>query len=265
MFSRRRIVGNNYHWNRDFISALEKDLRVAGYDKITVKLPFNRNQILETLKGLKTEAELKNAIDNTSLETEISFEEFLARERNFPAIILVIQNPKTGEMIKMLFVNRSIKAEFLDDIFPSVQSGQTEIYVQSSDPARVVPLIDFLYSYITQRGDSVAGTNLVGFTAFLVFVFEVFTFITRRSGFLHAYWKFSGFYDLGLFILCFWILYNFQTLPVGLSVNNRETQTLNSYLRRILVGDYKDNPIVILVLTIIVTILSNLVVTFLGF
>ncbi len=264
MFSRRRILGYNFHWDRDFISTLRQDLGNGGYSDISVKLPFNPQQIIENLKDVSTSSQLKDALKPEEIETEISFDEFLKKERNFVACIFIAKNPATNETVKVLFVNRSIKATFLDDTFPSVQSSPSEIYVQSPDPARIYPLLDFLYSHLLVGAESAATSNLKGLVAWIVFVVELMTFFISRRGTLQAFWGFSYYYDIILFLLALWVVYNFQTTPIGLSVNNRETQTLNSYVRRIIVGDYKDNPIVVIVLAVVATIISNIIVGLLG-
>src|SRR5690554_5574099 len=82
MFSARRKLADNRLYTADFLEKLGNDLREAGFDRICVKLPHN-------LVGM----------DNH----EISLEEFIKRQRNYPSIILYSESTDRREILKILF------------------------------------------------------------------------------------------------------------------------------------------------------------------
>lgn len=259
MFTTRKTIGNIYHWDRNFISALKTDLEKGGYIDVSIKLPFSPGRLYQNLEISSSADDIKQALNEDLLHASISIDEFLEIERNFPAVIFIAINPDKKETIKILFINSSKKMKFLDDTFPSVDSAQSQIFTQSPDPARIVPLSDFLYAHLMKSSQSNAGTNIQGIIAFGLLIIQVMTVVSTGSGILNTFWNLNFFYDIIIGLGTILFLYNYQTSPRGLSVNDRETQTVDSFVRRIVVGDFKDNVLVNIVITILVSIVTAFV------
>ena len=117
MFSRRKPLLSGHKWNRTFLTSFASDLSKGGFLQITVKLPIN----LETI--LKDDLTQEQVVANLQAR-EIPMDEFLDRERNYRAVILVATNKTTNETIKVLFGNMSEKTSFADSTFPSGHSAR---------------------------------------------------------------------------------------------------------------------------------------------
>jgi hypothetical protein len=258
MFSMRKNLAGNRHWNRPFITALGTDLSESGFKEITVKLPIDLDALLEGKGGIK------NQIDNELRKREISLQEFLDRERNYPAIILVGFNPITQETIKVLFVNLSMKTAFMDDTFPSGHSIPSQLYVQSPDAARVYSLFHFFYDHLNQGGESTATIASLGLVAVLILAAQVISFVRIGKGLLQIAWGFTPLLDIGVTILLLFVQYRFFRVPTGLSVNDRKTATTASFIQRALRGEFKDNPVVNIIVTVLASILSAIVLRLIG-
>jgi len=103
---------------------------------MTVKLPVDLNKVLK-------DEPVEEQVASELQRREVPLENFLDRERNYSAVILVGKEEEPRETIKILFGNKSEKTAFADSTFPSGHSSRTTLCVQSSDPARVYPLCDF--------------------------------------------------------------------------------------------------------------------------
>ena len=184
---------------------------------------------------------------------------YLNRERNYPSVILIAENPKSKETIKVLFVNISKETYFVDDTFPSGHSQPTEIFVQSADPARAYSLLEFFYEYISTQSHNYPST----FTAFILagaFSLEVISFVSSGS-LLFSSIHFA--IDLGILFISIMGLYNYFFSPQGLHIRFRES-SIGSLVFKALHGEFRDNPVVSLLVTFIGTVLASLVLKLLG-
>jgi len=257
MFSKRKALPASLRWNKAFLASFVADLARGGFTDIKVKLPIDLKSILndnlteeQVISGLKSRT--------------ITIEEFLNRERNYKAVILVCRNPTTNETIKVLFGNMSETTTFGDSTFPSGHSASSTLYVQSPDPARVYPLFDFVYHYLSKQGSSVLGVAILGFFFLLLLAAEALSLLTYGKGFLQVVWKAHPAIDLIAGLVGVVVVYYYFKAPIGLSVNERETVDLPHLIRRAIRGEFRDNPVVNLVLSIVATLVTALILHFLG-
>lgn len=229
MFSKRKSFPQGYKFNREFLDSLVKDLESAGFDSVTVKLP-------------------RNLIKDDNYEIEV--EEFINRGRNYPSVIFIAQNTKAKETVKILFVNISTKAFFNDNTFPSGHSEPPELYVQTTDPGRTFSLFGYFYDYLKVNHKTKNRLLfLFGVAAFVFYILE-FVSISHRKLLFQEQFGVSPWVDV-LFVLVFFILqFKFFTDEGGLYVKEKESIIFNN-LRRILHGEFRDNPIINLLVTII--------------
>lgn len=258
MFSKRGSIGSARVWNRGFISELASDLTDAGFKDITVKLPVD----LEIL--VRDQTPMEKRIESEILNREVDLQYFLDNERNYPAIILIAQNKQKKETIKILFVNISKKTNFMDATFPSGHSEPSQLYIQSPDPSRVYGLYHFFMEYLRNNGDSIVGRAIWGLFSFVFLSAEFISIVSTRKGFLQNAWKLSGVFDVLVVLFLLYSLFRFFNTPTGLSVNKRETATLMSYLQRALKGEFKDNPLVNIIITVLTTVLSAIILRLIG-
>jgi hypothetical protein len=257
MFSRRRSLPSGHTWDRTILTSFAADLSKGGFHQITIKLPIDLDTILDdelTQEQLITELQAR----------EISIDEFLNRERNYRAVILVAKSKTTNETIKVLFGNISEKTTFSDSTFPSGHSARSTLYVQSPDPARVYPLFDFFYDYLTKQGHSTVGRTILGLLSTIVLAAESITLLGSGKAFVQTMWDTTPAIDIGITVMAVYLMYNFFRTPVGLSVNDRETARLPNYLQRALKGEMRDNPLVNIIVTIIGTVIAALILNALG-
>lgn len=257
MFSKRNALPGSQKWNREFFLSFTTDLHDGGFTDIKVKLPIN---ILMVVADELTEDQIKSHIQ----DRELTLQQFLDKERNYPAMIFIAKNPDTKEIIKILFGNISKETVFNDSTFPSGHSSSSTLYVQSPDPARVYPLFDFVYDHLTKQGTSVVLGSIFGFLSIIIIAIEIIAFIGTGNFFLQHSWKVHFSFDLIVIVICSIILYNFFKTPLGLSVNDRKTAKLINFLRRAIRGEYRDNPIISLMVSIIGTIVAALILTLIG-
>jgi hypothetical protein len=257
MFSRRKSLASGHKWDRQFLESFVADLNRGGFTRTIVKLPIN----LETI--LRDELSHEQVITNLQAR-EISFEEFLNRERNYRAVILVAENNTTRETIKVLFGNMSEKTSFSDSTFPSGHSASSTLYVQSPDPARVYPLFDFFYDYLTKQGDSTVLRSIFSFLFLILFAVEAIVFLGSGKGFFQVMWNTTPVIDVMVVLTSTYLTYNFFRTPIGLSVNERETATLPNFFQRAIRGEMRDNPLVSIIVSVLGTVIAALILYALG-
>ncbi len=260
MFSIRQTLGGGRHWTRAFLVQFSADLSEAGFTQLTVKLPVDLANLL------KDEIPVQQRIDEHLKDREIPLKEFLDRERNYAACILVAINPEAQETLKALFVNLSRKTSFMDNTFPSGDSvPKTQLYVQSPDPGRAYSLFHFFYHYLKQSGAPTAPLAIAGILSVFLTAAQAIALISSRSGILHAVWGLSHAFDIVAVVLLLLIQYWFFMAPTGLSVNDRATASPGFFLRRAIRGEFKDNPIATVVLSVIASIIAAFILRLIGF
>jgi hypothetical protein len=215
------------------------DLRASGFESVSVRLPHNFVQVGQS---------------------QVTVEELLKRERNYPALILVARAERADETIKILFVNRNSRAVFVDDTFPNAESEPPQLYVQSPDPARAYALFHFFREYLQRP--SLATYRIVGLltvVSFLVMLGEILAIASRQTTLLALRWGVHPAWDIPLMLVALVLLFRFFSEPKGLWIKpTREVRLL--YLAAMaLRGDLRDNPLVTLVVSIIATVLATLI------
>lgn len=239
MFSKRRNISRNYKFDRRFLEKLVSDLRKANFKSVTVKLPHN-------------------LIKNDEPD-EIEIQEFLDSERNYPSVILIAENNENRETLKILFVNTSTKAFFKDNTFPSGHSEPAELYFQSPDPARTYALFEFFYDYL--KSNKIASIFLLWFfyiAAFFFLIWDFASFIHTGGGVLSKAFNVSSVFDWIATLLAIFIIFQFFSYDKGLYIKEKENKYI-SIIRRTIRGEFRDNPIVNLVITIVGTVLGAII------
>lgn len=235
MFSKRRAFSGSRHWNRDFAEKFATDLAQAGFSIIVIKLPHN-------LVGTGP--------------NEIPFREFVDRGRNYPSLILEARNDSRNETIKVLFVNISRKAFFLDNTFPSGHSEPSELYVESPDPARTYALFQFFYEYLQRSSRSLGFVQFA--LAMLSAVFlsaECLSLVGKRSALLSLQGKQAWIADVVGIGFAVGILYRYFNLPQGLYVKDRGTG-LRKYINLAAKGELRDNPVVSIAVSVVAAVVT---------
>jgi len=244
MFSRRKQLSSSRKYTREFFQTLLTDLRSAGFTQSEVKLPFNQTGVEEST---------------------ISPEEFLKRERNYPALILVAREPKREETLKILFVNRSAKVTFIDDTFPSAESGPPALYFQSPDPGRTHSVFEFFNDYLNRP--SLGRRRLLwfaDFAAIIVLIGEALTFVNSKQGLFMTRWDQPAYLDIIVTVLAIILIYRFFAEPKGLWIKPRRDTRLIQFANMAIRGELSDNPLVSLIITILGTVLASLILKLVG-
>ena len=244
MFNRRRSITVSLKYTRDFFKSFLTDLRSAGFKQIQVKLPLNLTSEEEYL---------------------ISPEELLSRERNYPSLILQAINNEKKETIKVLFVNRNSKTVFVDDTFPSGESISPSIYIQSPDPARAYSLLEFFYEYLTKP--KVARYRILWFLSIIsliIIVAQIISLFNQAEGILSYKFKLNPLWDIILSIFALVLIFQFFAEPKGLWVKENREINLSKLFIMAIRGDFKDNPLVSMIATIIGTIIAVIILKLIG-
>ena len=242
MFSARRGIPTNREYDKGFLEKLGKDLSEAGFDDIRIKLPHN-------LVGME--------------QNEISFKEFVERERNYPSVILCARSAAKSETLKVLFVNISRKAFFVDDTFPSGHSEPPEMFVQSPDPARVYALTGFFSDYFAKEAKQrLTALGVLSFIAAIsALAAEVLVFLKTSRGFLSATytsgWAIAA--DLAICLAAPIVLYNFFTKKQGLYIHDRPRRNIWDLANQAVRGEVKDNPLVSLVFSVLGALITAII------
>ena len=225
MFSARRRIPGTRLYDKDFLDQLGRDLGEAGFDQITVKLPYN-------LVGTD--------------QHEISLGSFLERERNYPAVILLARRSGQEEAVKALFVNTGREAHFFDDTYPSGHSAVSGIYVQSRDPARVYSLTGFFGEYFTEKGkESRTWVRTVAHVlALCLLVAQVFS-LADGTGFFSAVYPtlaYGWVLDVIAIACAVGTIFVSHRTPTGLYVTPLPEPDLTTLAMSAIRGQVMDNP-----------------------
>jgi hypothetical protein len=244
MFSKRKALSGRHWWDRAFIVKLGSDLSSAGFSNVVVKLPHN-------LVGMEN--------------SKIPIQEFLDRDRNYPSVIFVAKNGSTNETIKILFVNISRKAFFLDDTFPSGHSEPPQLFVQSPDPARAYSLFNFFYEYLRQdTSSSWFFLWLLGVLSLLFIAAEFLSFIATRRTLFQSSVQFGLLIDVISIIIALILQYRYFTAPKGLFVKEQKTAAIGNYVNMAIKGELRDNPVVNIVISVVTAIVTAAILKWLG-
>lgn len=244
MFSRRGTLDGKRKYSREFFQSLVNDLTGAGFDDIKVVLPHN----IATIE-----------------ESEISVEELLRRERNYPSLILRVKSSSNNETLKILFVNRNSRAVFVDDTFPNGESEPPQLYFQSPDPGRTFAVFEFFKEYL--KKPSLTSDWLQWFAAVLSSIFitlEILTLVTLRKSWLSNQYHVSASWDVIAIPVAMFIAFKYFGRPKGLWIKpNRELRLL--YLANMAIrGELRDNPLVSLIVTVIGGLIVALILKLIG-
>ncbi|AHI06540.1 hypothetical protein BDW_10200 [Bdellovibrio bacteriovorus W] len=240
MFSDRARLHAARHYTREFFEKLVSDLESSGFSDQSILLSH-------AVVGLEN--------------AKLSVEKFLKLERNYSAIIFVAHSPDRNETIKFLFINKNSRAVFADNTFPNAESEPPQIYVQSPDPARVYALMGFFKKYMETPSMT---TDIVQFLLAIVCIF----FISYHSYyFINKGFSFSQdgsiFRILGILIAVVF-MFRFAAKPTGLWIKPKRELRLFYLANMALKGEYKDNPLVTVVLAVIATITAQVLMKFFG-
>lgn len=243
MFVRRKTLTGRTTFNKNFVIALRDKLTEANLDAITVKIPHNYVKDKE--------------------DSEISIDEFLNRERNYPSIILRATNDNNEE-IKILFVNISAKAFFYDHTFPSGHSEPSELYISTGDPVRTWGLFEYFYNYIKGSGSKSDMIIVVAFFISLTMLIAEFSsYINTKKLLLNSKFGYSSAFDIGSIILCFIVLLTYFNSDKGVYVKERDKKA-SQMLLMLIKGEFRDNPILNFALSIIASILASIILAYSG-
>lgn len=244
MFSRRRSLDRRKKYSKEFFISLIQQLKEAGFSEFSIVLPHN----YETVNP-------KHSI--------ISVDEFVNKERNYTAIILIAKKKVHNELLKILFVNSSAKSIFLDDTFPSATSEPPALYFQSSDPARTYALFEYFYEILSQEKPWNFILNSIINLFSLIFIASEFIYLGAKKRLL-----ISGQFDLPIYVdivisIIFMVfIFKFFKLPTGLWIKPKRETKILSMVKMAIRGELKDNPIVqfaiVIIGGIIVLLLSKL-------
>jgi hypothetical protein len=258
MFSMRKSIAGSRHWDRAFLTELGFNLAEAGFTKITVKLPVDLASLM------RDAVPVEERIDSELRNRELPLHQFIDRELNYRAVILVAANPRAHETIKVLFVNTSAKTSFADPTFPSGHSVPSQLYVQSLDPGRTYSLFHFFFEYLKTESESHAILAFFAVLFLFLVAGEILSFLATGRGLLQTLFHWSALADILAIAAMLIVEYAFFKAPTGLSVNDRRTATAGSFLSRAFRGEFKDNPLVAILLSIIATIIGAVVLKLLG-
>ncbi|MEM5564682.1 hypothetical protein WNY78_06185 [Psychroserpens sp. AS72] len=247
MFIRRKTLVGRKKFDKKFIVSLKELFIEAKLKTITVKIPHNYVQKDEP--------------------NELDIDEFLNLDRNFPAIILRAINEKKNEEIKILFVNISTNSYFYDHTFPSGHSEPSEIYVSTNDPVRTWGLFEYFYNYLkkVERNNRFDAIKLIGFFLSIVMLMAEFSsLIGTKTLFLNKLFGYSIAFDLGAIALSFILIYSYYNSAKGVYIKERKG-TVSYFLMRILKGEFRDNPMFNLIISVLASVIAAVIMSLLGY
>lgn len=236
MFNKRKTFSGSRGFSREFFETFLADLERARFDHVEVMLPHNLVGIDEHL---------------------ITGQEFLDRERNYPAVIVRAKDSQKQETLKVLFVNKDSKASFFDDTFPSGESQRPGLYFQSPDPGRTYAVFQFFYEYLT-RSETAGISSLVFAVSGLFVIFEVISLVFEKQSFIAAMWDQSVVWDVIGSIVAVVVLFLYFAQSRGLWIKPRRELGFLQLANRAFRGDLRDNPLVLLVVAILGTVIGGL-------
>ncbi len=229
LYSKRKSFSRSIKFNKAFLESFKNALAAGGFSQVVFRLPHN---IL---------SEKENDV--------ISYDDFLKRERNYPSVILIAINPKTDETVKVLFVNISTKTFFKDNTFPSGHSEPSELYIQST-PDRLYSLFEFYYNRFFTVTDprSVMVEPLLGILSLFVLLYYFASMLMNKPAYFSSIYHAAllDYLSMALSIIFLFIFLNRQT---GLYVKEKEFKP-TVWFKMAIRGEFRDNPIVNLVVGI---------------
>lgn len=247
MFKRRKTLSGRTKFDKNFIISLKEMLVDAKLNKITIKIPHNY---------------LKENEKN-----ELDIDDFINLDRNFPAIILLAKNEKKEVEVKILFVNISSPSYFYDHTFPSGHSEPSEIYVSSKDPVQTWGLFEFFYNYIkfNNKTNNFDILKSIGFFLSLVMLMAEFSsLISTKNLFLNQTLNYPLAFDLGSIFVSIILIYSYYNTTKGVYIKERKN-TIGYFAIRILRGEFRDNPMFNLIISVIASIIAALIMRIIGF
>jgi len=242
MFSRRRHLDRRRKYSKEYFQSIIQKLYDANFDNISVVLPHNYESV-------------------NPKKSNVDVQDFLSRERNYAAIILVAKSTEKNETMKILFVNSSAKAIFVDDTFPSAVSEPPALYFQSPDPARTYAIFEFFYELLSQK--SIIGFIIISIVQLICILFillEIIGILGKSIFLLSNLLGTPKILDILALILSFIASYSFFSQPSGLWIKEKRELKILSLIKMAIRGEFRDNPIV----QLIVTIIGGLIVLFIA-
>jgi hypothetical protein len=244
MFTKRGVLDGSRKYTREYFITLCSDLINSGFSDIKILLPHN----IEKLE-----------------ESKITVEELLKRDRNYPALILIAKSKTKKETLKILFINRNSKSVFADDTFPNAQSEPPQIYFQSPDPGRTYAVYAFFQEYLkTASLFPFIFSLLISNLSLLILLLETIYFIVSSKGLLMHQGFTSGFWDIALCILALYFIFRFFASPKGLWIKPQRELRIFYLINMAIHGEYRDNPLVALIFSILGIVIGALIVNWLG-
>jgi hypothetical protein len=221
-----------------------KYLEEAGMEDISVVLPHNYETV-----------DPRNSV--------VSIKEYLNRERNYAAIILIARSKERNEVLKVLFVNSSAKSLFVDDTFPSAASEPPALYFQSPDPARAYALFEYFFDFLNKDSiKNVILSSIVQIIASLFIFLEALSLLGKKGFLISKQFRLPIYFDLIALLFSIIFAYHFFSQSSGLWIKPKRETKLFSFLKMAIRGEFRDNPAVQLIITIlggiIVAILAKL-------
>jgi len=242
MFSRRRHLDRRRKYSKEFFLSLLQRLSEAGFEDISIVLPHNYETV-------------------DPRQSIISVQEFLDRERNYAATILIARARERNELLKILFVNSSAKALFIDDTFPSAASEPPALYIQSPDPARAYALFEYFFELLRQGPiREFVLLSMVQLLALLFIFMEALSLLGKKAFLLSKQFDLPVYLDLIGVLLSVFIGFRFFSQTSGLWIKPKRETKLFSFLKMAIRGELRDNPLV----QLIITILGGLIVAILA-
>ena len=242
MFSRRRYLDRRKKYSREIFLSLLPELSEAGFEDISVVLPHNYETV-----------DPRNSV--------IPVQEFINRERNYAAVIVIAKSKDRNETLKILFVNSSAKALFVDDTFPSAASEPPALYFQSPDPARAYALFEYFYEILNQgSAREFVIFSLAQLVATIFLLLETFSVLGKKGLLMSRQFHLPIYLDLTAVLLSILAIYRFYSQPSGLWIKQRRETRLLSFFKMAIRGELRDNPVV----QLLITILAGLIVALLA-
>jgi hypothetical protein len=242
MFSRRRYLDRRKKYSREIFLSLLPELSEAGFEDISVVLPHNYETV-----------DPRNSV--------IPVQEFINRERNYAAVIVIAKSKDRNETLKILFVNSSAKALFVDDTFPSAASEPPALYFQSPDPARTYALFEYFYEILNQgSAREFVIFSLFQLVATIFLLLETFSALGKKGLLISRQFHLPIYLDITAVLLSFLVIYRFYSQPSGLWIKPRRETRLLSFFKMAIRGELRDNPVV----QLLITILGGLIVAILA-
>lgn len=228
-----------YSFEKDDIAHICDDLRVKGFTNQSWKVPINND--FDVGKGV------------------LSTEKYFRMNYNFSAVIGVFENPKTKDVIKVMFVNNSSSMKrFSDFTFPSSQSEGPKYYVESDDEIRVVGLADYikriLKKYNRNKGPQYALGSMFNWIS-------IFYIIGYFAGFRYVAEHYSKLLPLAnVFIVLAIVTIILYSISIkrGVYINSFPHPFL-SFIDQMIKGSFIENPITYVFIRLIAVAFTGII------